>query len=79
MGRHETVSASVVLASAEVNAAIHHLDPDRMIEAEMHRGRNLENEYRDPQRRGMNDFWSDGSIGIERRTGGCPGPRGLCS
>jgi hypothetical protein len=38
MGRHETVSASVVLASAEVNAAIHHLDPDRMIEAEMHRG-----------------------------------------
>jgi hypothetical protein len=52
MGRHETVSASVVLASAEVNAAIHHLDPDRMIEAEMHRGRNLENEDRDPQRRG---------------------------
>ena len=52
MGRYETVSASVVLVSAEVNTAIYHLDPDRMIEAEMHRGRNLENEDRDPQRRG---------------------------
>ena len=55
MGRYETVSASVVLVSAEVNTAIYHFGPDGMMEAEMPRRRSLENESTDAQRKGMND------------------------
>ena len=47
------LSASVVLLGAEVNAAIYHALPDRMIEAEM--PRSLDNETTDTRRRRMKD------------------------
>jgi membrane protein len=47
------LSASVVLLGAEINAAIYHAVPDRLLEAELPRSQ--ENETTDANRRGIKD------------------------